>query len=162
MACGQRSVRRSLLKPNTLPAKSTKGLDTNTNRSPTAMLKPAIPPAHAVTSAQTRRSRSRSTRAWASPRRALRMVWPIVCAADWKNSPTSTPCSSSKSCAFSFRAIYAQAVQNARPTNSVSSQAARARGVVIGPKTYRRLSDKPRGRRPGVFKGPLGRDGTVP
>ena len=28
---------------------------------------------------------------------------------------------------------------------------ARARGVVIGPKTYRRLSDKPRGRRPDTF-----------
>ena len=31
-------------------------------------------------------------------------------------------------------------------------QAARARGVVVGPKTYRRLSDKPRGRRPDIFK----------
>ncbi|MER9884000.1 hypothetical protein [Mesorhizobium sp. M0118] len=31
-------------------------------------------------------------------------------------------------------------------------QEARARGVVIGPKTYRRLSDKPRGRRPHIFK----------
>jgi hypothetical protein len=30
-------------------------------------------------------------------------------------------------------------------------QTARAREVVIGPKTYRRLSDKPRGRRPDVF-----------
>ena len=29
---------------------------------------------------------------------------------------------------------------------------ARARGVVIGSKTYRRLSDKPRGRRPDIFK----------
>lgn len=27
-----------------------------------------------------------------------------------------------------------------------------ARGVVIGPKTYRRISDKPRGRRPDIFK----------
>lgn len=31
-------------------------------------------------------------------------------------------------------------------------QDARARGVVIGPKSYRRLSDKPRGRRPDIFK----------
>lgn len=31
-------------------------------------------------------------------------------------------------------------------------QNARARGVEIGPKTYRRLSDKPRGRRPDIFK----------
>lgn len=29
---------------------------------------------------------------------------------------------------------------------------ARARGMVIGPKTYRRLSDKPRGSRPDTFK----------
>jgi hypothetical protein len=29
---------------------------------------------------------------------------------------------------------------------------ARARGVVIGPKTYRRISDKPRGRRADTFK----------
>ena len=29
---------------------------------------------------------------------------------------------------------------------------ARARGVIIGPKTYRRFSDKPRGRRPDRFK----------
>lgn len=29
---------------------------------------------------------------------------------------------------------------------------ARARGVVVGPKTYRRLSDKPRGRRADIFK----------
>jgi transposase InsO family protein len=32
-------------------------------------------------------------------------------------------------------------------------QDARARGVVIGAKTYRRHSDKPRGRRPDIFKG---------
>jgi hypothetical protein len=31
-------------------------------------------------------------------------------------------------------------------------QDARARGVVIGPKTYRRMSDKPRGRRADIFK----------
>jgi hypothetical protein len=31
-------------------------------------------------------------------------------------------------------------------------QEAHARGVAIGPKTYRRLSDKPRGRRPDIFK----------
>jgi hypothetical protein len=31
-------------------------------------------------------------------------------------------------------------------------QDARARGVVIGAKTYRRLTDKPRGRRPDMFK----------
>jgi len=31
-------------------------------------------------------------------------------------------------------------------------QDARARGVVIGPKTYRRISDKPRGRRADIFK----------
>jgi transposase len=31
-------------------------------------------------------------------------------------------------------------------------QDARGRGVVTGPKSYRRLSDKPRGRRPDIFK----------
>ena len=35
---------------------------------------------------------------------------------------------------------------------SLWRQAACARGVVIGPKTYRRLSDKPRGRRPDIFR----------
>jgi hypothetical protein len=35
---------------------------------------------------------------------------------------------------------------------SLWRQAARARGVVIGPKTYRRLSDEPQGRRPDIFK----------
>jgi hypothetical protein len=35
---------------------------------------------------------------------------------------------------------------------SLWRQEARARGVVIGPKTYRRLSDKPRGRRPDIFR----------
>jgi hypothetical protein len=35
---------------------------------------------------------------------------------------------------------------------SLWRQHARARGVVIGPKTYRRLSDRPRGRRPETFR----------
>jgi len=35
---------------------------------------------------------------------------------------------------------------------SLWPQAARARGVVVGPKTYRRLSDRPRGRRPNIFR----------
>ena len=35
---------------------------------------------------------------------------------------------------------------------SLWRQAARARGVIVGPKTYRRFSDKPRGRRPDIFR----------
>ena len=50
------------------------------------------------------------------------------------------------------RSIYPQTVKTLVRRVNLWRQDARARGVVIGPKTYRRLSDKPRGRRPDIFK----------
>ena len=126
--------------------------------SPTAVLKPATFCAPAATSAKTR---EKPKPVYAEPGQAPRPGSPHgggrSCALTpiEEEFPTSTSHAALPERAVRpvSGAIYAQAVQNARPTeSSLWRQAARARGAVIGPKTYRRLSDKPRGRRPDIFK----------
>jgi hypothetical protein len=121
--------------------------------SPTAVFKSAIPPAPAVTSAKTR---EKPKPVYAEPGQArvqaLRMVWPIVCRR-LEEFPNINAMQLFEELCVQFpgrftRKQYKTLVRRV----SLWRQAARARGVVIGPKTYRRLSDKPRGRRPDIFK----------
>ena len=74
------------------------------------------------------------------------------CAADWKTFRTSTPHNSSRSSASSSRVDLPRGNTRRCYDRQSLARDARARGVVIGPKKYRHLSDKPRGRRPDIFK----------
>jgi hypothetical protein len=83
---------------------------------------------------------------------ALRMVWPIACRR-LEEFPNINALQLFEELCVQFpgrftRKQYKTFVRRV----SLWRQAARARGVVVGPKTYRRLTDKPRGRRPDIFK----------
>lgn len=83
---------------------------------------------------------------------ALRTVWPIVCRRLEGFPNISAAQLFEELCAqFPGRFTPRQYGTVARRVK-VWRRDARARGVVIGPKTYRRLSDKPRGRRPDIFR----------
>ncbi|MFL4990702.1 MAG: transposase family protein [Microvirga sp.] len=83
---------------------------------------------------------------------ALRMVWPIACRRLEEFPNINAMQLFEELCVqFPGRFTRKQYKTFARRV-SLWRQAARARGVVIGPKTYRRLNDKPRGRRPDIFK----------
>ena len=83
---------------------------------------------------------------------ALRMVWPIVCRRLESLPNINTSQLFSELCIqFPGRFTPRQYKTLLRRVN-LWRRDARARGVVIGPKTYRRLSDRPRGRRPYLFK----------
>ncbi|ESX09206.1 hypothetical protein X767_32935 [Mesorhizobium sp. LSJC264A00] len=83
---------------------------------------------------------------------ALRMVWPIV-SRRLEEFPNinATQLFEELCVQFPGRFTRKQYKTLVRRIN-LWRQAARARGVVVGPKTYRRLNDKPRGRRPDIFK----------
>ncbi len=82
---------------------------------------------------------------------ALRMVWPIACRRLEEFPSISAAQLFDELCTqFPGRFTRKQYKTLARRV-SAWRQAARARGVVVGPKTYR-LSDKPRGRRPSIFE----------
>jgi hypothetical protein len=83
---------------------------------------------------------------------ALRMVWPIACRR-LEELPNINATQLFQELCLQFpgrftRKQYKTLLRRA----TLWRQDARACGVVIGPKTYRRLSDKPRGRRPDIFK----------
>jgi hypothetical protein len=83
---------------------------------------------------------------------ALRMVWPVVCRRlEEFPSINATQLFEELCVQFPGRFTRKQYKTLVRRV-SLWRQEARARGVVIGPKTYRRLSDKPRGRRPDIFR----------
>lgn len=83
---------------------------------------------------------------------ALRMVWPIVCRRlEALPNINATQLFDELCVQFPGRFTCKQYKTLLRRVN-LWRRDARARGVVIGPKTYRRLSDKPRGRRPDIFK----------
>jgi hypothetical protein len=83
---------------------------------------------------------------------ALRMVWPIVCRRlEGLPNINATQLFEELCIQFPGRFTPKQYKTLLRRVN-LWRRDARARGVVIGPKTYRRLSDKPRGRRPDTFK----------
>jgi hypothetical protein len=83
---------------------------------------------------------------------ALRMVWPIVCRR-LEGLPNLNAMQLFEELCMRFPGRFTRRQYGTllRRVN-LWRQDARARGVVIGPKTYRRLSDKPRGRRPELFK----------
>jgi hypothetical protein len=83
---------------------------------------------------------------------ALRMVWPIACRRLEEFPNINAMQLFEELCVqFPGRFTRKQYKTLARRV-SLWRQAARARGVVVGPKTYRRLNDKPRGRHPDIFK----------
>jgi hypothetical protein len=83
---------------------------------------------------------------------ALRMAWPIVYRR-LEGLPNINAMQLFEELCTQFPGRFSRAQYRAllRRINRWR-QDARARGVVIGPKTYRRLSDKPRGHRADIFK----------
>ena len=83
---------------------------------------------------------------------ALRMVWPIVCRR-LEGFPNINAMQLFDELCIQFPGRFTRKQYKTllRRVN-LWRQDARARGVVIGQKTYRRLNDKPRGRRPDIFK----------
>jgi hypothetical protein len=121
--------------------------------SPPPASTPVTPPAPVATSAK---MHEKPEPVYAEPGhariQALRMAWPIVCRR-LEEFPTINAMQLFEELCIQFpgrftRKQYKTLVQRV----SLWRQAARARGVVVGPKTYRRLSDKPRGRRPDIFR----------
>ena len=121
--------------------------------SSTSALKPVTPPPPVATSAK---MKEKPTPVYAEPGQAriqaLRMVWPIACRRleEFPNI-NATQLFEELCVQFPGRLTRKQYKTLVRRV-SLWRQNARARGVVIGPKTYRRLSEKPRGRRPDIFK----------
>jgi hypothetical protein len=120
---------------------------------PTAALKLAILPATAAPPAKTP---DKPKPVYAEPGQAriqaLRMVWPIACRR-LEEFPNINAMQLFEELCVQFpgrftRKQYKTFVRRV----SLWRQAARARGVAIGSKTYRRLNDKPRGRRSAIFK----------
>ena len=83
---------------------------------------------------------------------ALRRAWPIVCRR-LEGLPNINACQLFEELCVQFPGRFGRKQYRTllRRVNRWREDA-RARGVVIGPKTYRRFSDKPRGRRPDMFK----------
>lgn len=121
--------------------------------SATSALKPVATPAPGATSAKTQ---EKPTPVYAEPGRAriqaLRMVWPIVCRR-LEEFPNINATQLFEELCVQFPGRFTRK-QYKSLVRRVSRwrQDARARGVITGPKTYRRLSDKPRGRRPDIFR----------
>jgi hypothetical protein len=84
---------------------------------------------------------------------ALRMVWPIVCRR-LEELPNINAMEVFDELCVQFLGRFTRK-QYKSLVRRVSRwrQDARARGVITGTKTYRRLSDKPRGRRPDISYG---------
>ena len=124
--------------------------------SPTSALKPVVPAAPAATAATAAKLQEKPRPVYAEPGQArvqaLRMVWPIVCRRleEFPNI-NATQLFEELCVQFPGRFTRKQYKTLARRV-SLWREAACARGVVIGRKTYRRLSDRPRGRRPDIFK----------
>ena len=83
---------------------------------------------------------------------ALRSVWPIVCRR-LEGCPNINAMQLFEELCIQFPGRFTRKQYRTllRRVN-LWRQDARARGVVIGTKTYRRFSDKPRGRRPDIFR----------
>jgi hypothetical protein len=83
---------------------------------------------------------------------ALRMAWPIACRR-LEEAPNISAMQLFEELCIQFPGRFTR-MQYKTFVRKVSDwrRRARARGVIIGPKTYRRSNDKPRGRRPDVFR----------
>jgi hypothetical protein len=83
---------------------------------------------------------------------ALRTVWPIVyCRMEGLPNISTTQMLEELCIQFPGRFTPKQYNTLLRRMNQWRRDA-KARGIIIGPKTYRRYSDKPRGKRPDAFK----------
>ena len=115
-----------------------------------------VPASPAATAATAAKLQEKPKPVYAEPGQArvqaLRMVWPIVCRRleEFPNI-NATQLFEELCVQFPGRFTRKQYKTLARRV-SRWREAACARGVVIGHKTYRRLSDRPRGRRPDIFK----------
>lgn len=122
--------------------------------SPTAIPQAATAPVPTPASANTREEKPQPVYAKPGHARvqALRMVWPIVCRR-LEGFPNINAMQLFDELCIQFPGRFTRKQYKTllRRVNQWR-QDARARGVVIGPKTYRRLSDKPRGRRRDIFK----------
>lgn len=121
--------------------------------SPTSALEPVVPTTAAMT-ATTLREKPQPVYAEPGQARvqALRMAWPIACRRLEEFPSINAAQLFDELCVqFPGRFTRKQYKTLARRV-SKWREAACARGVVIGHKTYRRLSDRPRGRRPDIFK----------
>ena len=83
---------------------------------------------------------------------ALRMVWPLVCRR-LEGLPNISATQLFEELCIQFPGRFTRKQYNTLLRRVKRwRRDARARGVVVGPKTYRRLNDKPRGRRADIFK----------
>ena len=83
---------------------------------------------------------------------ALKMAWPIVCRR-LEGLPNINARQVFDELCLQFRGRFgAKQYRTILRRVNLWRQDARSRGVTIGPKTYRRFSDKPRGCRPDMFK----------
>mgnify|MGYP001039955631 FL=1 len=127
-----------VITPTTVATESKAGRGTDTLPATTPKKTPIPPPVFAA--------------AGDAKPHAVRMVWPLVCRRlEGFPNISATELFDELSVQFPGRFTRAQYKSLLRRVNQWRLDA-RARGVVIGAKTYRRLSDKPRGRRPGLFK----------
>ena len=120
---------------------------------PPSALKPVTPPPPAATLA---RMHEKPKPVYAEPGhariQALRMAWPIVCRR-LEEYPTINAMQLFEELCIQFPGRFTRKQYNTLVRRvGIWRKEARARGVIIEPKTYRRLSDKPRGRRPDIFK----------
>jgi hypothetical protein len=121
--------------------------------SPTSALNPVTRPPPATTSAKMQEvPRPIYAEPGQARIQALRMVWPIACRRLEEFPNINATQLFEELCAqFPGRFTRKQYKTLVRRV-CLWRQNARARGIKIGPKTYRRLSEKPRGRRPDIFK----------
>jgi integrase-like protein len=123
--------------------------------SPTAIPQATTPSVPTPVSATTRTEKPQPVYAEPGHARvqALRMVWPIV-SRRLEGFPNINAMQLFDELCIQFPGRFTRKQYKTllRRVNQWR-QDARARGVVIGAKTYRRHSDKPRGRRPDIFKG---------
>jgi Integrase core domain len=121
--------------------------------SPTPALQSVTPPPSVAAST---RVQQKPTLVYVEPGQArvqaLRMVWPIACSR-LEELPNISATQLFEELCLQFPGRFTRRQYKTLVRRVCRwRQAARARGVVIGPKTYRRLSDRPRGRRPDIFK----------
>jgi len=116
----------------------------------------AMKPASSPARTPTKRSPEMAKPVYAEPGQArihaLRLAWPIACRRLEENPNINATQIFEELCIqFPGRFTRKQYKTLVRKVGEWR-KTARARGVVIGPKTYRRHSDTPRGRRPETFK----------
>jgi hypothetical protein len=119
----------------------------------TAVLEPASAPVRSATSTRTA-ERPQLVYAQTGQARvhALRMAWPIVCRR-LEEMPHINAMQLFEELCIQFPGRFTpKQYKTLARRIALWREAARARGVIIGSKTYRRLNDKPRGRRPKVFR----------